>query len=69
NGILKFSPNLQLPFVIPVLIPNTLGSLTVIPVSNERSSYTLTLSFGNLLLNIFSVNDAIYPGIVNLTAG
>ncbi|UJR11626.1 hypothetical protein I4U23_015807 [Adineta vaga] len=69
NGILTFSPKLSIPYRIPVLIPKTLGSLSVISMSNGQRSFTFTLSIGNLSLNVLSVDNSTYPGSVDLKAG
>jgi non-lysosomal glucosylceramidase len=69
KGILTFSPKLRSPFILPVLIPNTFGSISATPIANDQSSYTLTLLIGNLTLTELSINNVQYPGSVNLTAG
>ena len=51
KGVLLFSPKLQSPFILPVLIPNMLGSISAISLSSGHSAYTLTLVVGNLTLN------------------
>ncbi|CAF5059806.1 unnamed protein product, partial [Rotaria sp. Silwood1] len=69
KGILLFSPKLQSPFLLPVLIPNTFGSISATPLLNGQSSYTFTLAIGNLSLNILAINNVKYPGSIHLTAG
>jgi len=69
TGILSFAPKLRAPFILPVLIPNTLGSISASRVSNGETSYTLSLIVGNLSLNQLAVNDVKYPGSVKITAG
>jgi hypothetical protein len=69
KGILLFSPKLRSPFILPVLIPNTLGSISAISPSNGQTSYTLTLIVGNLSLNQLAIDNVKYPGSVRLTAG
>jgi hypothetical protein len=59
TGVLSFEPKLRAPFILPVLIPNTFGSISASPLSNGQTSYTLTLS----------INDVKYPGSVKITAG
>jgi uncharacterized protein (DUF608 family) len=69
TGILSFAPKLRAPFILPVLIPNTLGSISASRVSNGETFYTLSLIVGNLSLNQLAVNDVKYPGSVKITAG
>jgi non-lysosomal glucosylceramidase len=69
KGVLEFSPKLQPPFTLPVLIPNTFGSISATPLSNGQTSYTLTLVIGNLSLNELAINNVKYPGSVKITAG
>jgi hypothetical protein len=69
KGVLLFSPRLPSPFNLPVLIPNVFGSINSMPLSNGQSSYTLTLSIGNLSLKTLAINNVEYPGSVNITAG
>jgi non-lysosomal glucosylceramidase len=69
KGVLLFSPKQRPPFMLPVLIPNTFGSISANPLSNGQTSYTLTLSVGNLSLNQLAINGVQYPGSVKLTAG
>jgi len=69
KGVLQFSPKLQPPFTLPVLIPNTFGSISATPLSNGQTSYTLTLVIGNLSLNELAINNVKYPGSVKITAG
>lgn len=69
TGVLSFKPKLQAPFVLPVLIPNTLGSISATPLSNSQISYTLSLISGNLSLKQLSINNVNYPGSVQITAG
>jgi non-lysosomal glucosylceramidase len=69
KGILLFSPKLRAPFSLPVLIPTVFGSISATPLSNDQTSYTLTLAVGNLTLNQLAVNNVNYPGSVKLTAG
>jgi hypothetical protein len=69
KGILTFAPKLRSPFILPILIPNTFGSISATPMVNGQSSYTLTLFMGDLSLGELSVNNIQYPGSVNITAG
>ncbi|CAF4683967.1 unnamed protein product [Rotaria sp. Silwood2] len=69
KGILLFSPKLRSPFILPVLIPNILGSISATPTLNSQSSYTFTLAIGNLSLNLLAINNVKYPGSIHLTAG
>ncbi|CAF3641209.1 unnamed protein product [Rotaria socialis] len=69
RGILLFSPKLRPPFILPALIPNTLGSISATPLLNGQSSYTFSLTIGSLSLNILAINNVKHPGSVNLTAG
>jgi non-lysosomal glucosylceramidase len=69
KGILLFAPKIRSPFILPVLIPNTFGSISASPLSNGQTSYTLSLTVGNLALNQLAINDVQYPGSVKLTAG
>jgi non-lysosomal glucosylceramidase len=69
TGVLSFEPKIQPPFVLPLLIPNTFGSISASALSNGETSYTLTLSVGNLSLNQLAINGVKYPGSVKLTAG
>jgi hypothetical protein len=69
TGVLSFAPKLRAPFVLPLLIPNTLGWISATPISNGQTSYTLALSVGNLSLNQLSINDVKYPGSVKIAAG
>ncbi|CAF4796443.1 unnamed protein product [Rotaria sp. Silwood1] len=69
KGILLFSPKLRSPFILPVLIPNTLGSISSTPLLNGQTSYTFALAIGNLSLNILAINNVKYPGSIHLTAG
>jgi non-lysosomal glucosylceramidase len=69
KGVLLFSPKLQPPFILPVLIPNTFGSISATPLSNGQTSYTLALAVGNLTLNQLAIDNVKYPGSVKLTAG
>jgi non-lysosomal glucosylceramidase len=69
KGILLFSPKLQAPYTLPVLIPNTFGSINATVLSNGQTSYTLTLTIGSLSLNQLAINNVKYPGSVKLIAG
>jgi non-lysosomal glucosylceramidase len=69
KGILLFAPKIRSPFILPVLIPNTFGSISASPLSNGQTSYTLSLTVGNLALNQLAINGVQYPGSVNLTPG
>jgi len=69
KGVLSFSPKIPTPFVLPVLIPKTLGSISGTQLANGQTSYSLTLSLGSLSLNELSVNDVKYPGSVTISAG
>jgi hypothetical protein len=57
KGIFTFSPKLRSPFILPILIPNTFGSISATSIADGQSSYILTLLIGNLSLNELSVND------------
>ena len=69
KGVLTFAPKLRSPFILPVLIPNVLGSISATPDSEGQTSYTLTVSLGTLTLDILAVDDVPYPGVVRLSAG
>jgi hypothetical protein len=69
KGVLLFSPKLRTPYTLPVLIPNTFGSINATQLSNGQTSYTFTLTIGSLSLNQLAINNVKYPGSVNLVAG
>lgn len=69
NGILKFSPKRRTPFMLPVLIPNILGTISSTSTSDGRTQYSLSLSVGSLSLNTLAIDEVTYPGKVNLSAG
>jgi hypothetical protein len=69
KGVLLFSPKLRAPYTLPILIPNTFGSISAIPLSDDQSSFTLTLTIGSLSLNELAINNVKYPGSVKLIAG
>jgi non-lysosomal glucosylceramidase len=69
KGVLLFSPKLRAPYTLPVLIPNTFGSISATPLSDDQSSYTLTLTVGSLSLTQLAIDNVKYPGSVNLVAG
>jgi len=70
KGILTFTPKVRSPFILPVLLPNTFGSIgTTRSTTDQKLIFTFTLIIGNLNLGELSVNNIQYPGTVNLTAG
>ena len=69
RGILTFSPKLRPPYTLPVLIPNTFGSISATPAPLGQTSFTLTLTIGSLTLNTLAVNNISYPSPVHLSAG
>ena len=69
KGLLLFAPKIRSPFLLPFLIPNTLGSISASPLTNGQTSYTLKLAVGNLSLTQLAVDNVQYPGSVQLSAG
>ena len=69
KGVLTFAPKIRSPFILPVLIPNILGSISATPSSQGETSYTLSISVGTVAINTLAVDGVQYPGSVSLSPG
>ena len=58
---LTFSPAVQSPYSLPVLIPNALGRLDVVELADGSRQYTLTMALGELELDELVVDDVAAP--------
>jgi hypothetical protein len=67
GGKLSFAPKVPCPYVLPVLLAGTTGTLTC----SGSGTYTVTLAFGSLQLPAggLSVSGAVYPAQVALGPG
>ena len=66
NHSLTFSPAVQAPYSLPILIPNALGRLDVLKLANGSEQYTVTIMLGQLHLDELRVHavSASAPGLL-----
>ncbi len=71
NGSLTFAPLYPVPFVLPLLLPGTTGTVTAQSAGAAGTTFTVALAFGQLSLPAggLVVNGVPYPHAFALAAG